>query len=200
MRRLLPRLRGAAPIQWAIADGDTETGVTIMQMEAGIDSGPMLHRVTTPIGPDETGGELTERLARLGAGALVETLDRLARGELVPWPRIPPSPRRRPRSAARPPGSTGGGRPPEVARRIRAFDPAPGAWTSFGALELKCFRPTVVPALGPPGDAAPRQWGAGGGGRRGGRPHRGGAARGTNPAGGPEWLRGHPMPAETRLG
>ena len=71
---LLPRWRGAAPIQWAIQAGDRVTGVTIMQMEAGLDSGPVWHARAVPIGPDDTGGSLTERLSVLGAEALLEAL------------------------------------------------------------------------------------------------------------------------------
>lgn len=74
---LLPRWRGAAPIQRAIAAGDTETGVTIMQMEAGLDTGPMLTKVTTPVQTGDTGGSLHDRLAQLGADTLIATLDKL---------------------------------------------------------------------------------------------------------------------------
>src|SRR5918993_2149516 len=81
---LLPRHRGAAPIQQAILEGDPQTGITIMQMEEGLDSGPMLHRVTTPIEPDETAGALAQRLAALGATALVEALSLLSRGLMRP--------------------------------------------------------------------------------------------------------------------
>jgi methionyl-tRNA formyltransferase len=83
---LLPRHRGAAPIQHAILKGDTETGVSIMQMEAGLDSGPVLHRVSTPIAPDETGGGLMARLAELGAVALVESLSLMSAGLARPQP------------------------------------------------------------------------------------------------------------------
>src|SRR5918992_3356388 len=77
---LLPRYRGAAPVQHAILRGETETGVSIMQMEAGLDSGPVLHPVATPIEPHETGGELMARLARLGARGLIGALSFLSRG------------------------------------------------------------------------------------------------------------------------
>ena len=83
---LLPRWRGAAPIQRAIAAGDQETGVTIMQMDAGLDTGDMLLKVTTPIGPDDTAGDLHDRLAELGASACVEALDRIAAGDITPEP------------------------------------------------------------------------------------------------------------------
>lgn len=80
---LLPRWRGAAPIQRAIEAGDPESGVTVMQMEAGLDTGPMLLKVTTPISPDDTGGSLHDRLARLGPPAVVEAIAGLAAGSLV---------------------------------------------------------------------------------------------------------------------
>lgn len=78
---LLPRWRGAAPIQRAIEAGDTETGVCVMQMEAGLDTGPVLARRVCPVLPDDTGGSLHDRLAILGAQALLETLDQLATGK-----------------------------------------------------------------------------------------------------------------------
>lgn len=80
---LLPRWRGAAPIQRAILAGDTETGVDLMQMEAGLDTGPVLIERRTPIGDDDTGGSLHDRLATLGADALAEGLARVARGETL---------------------------------------------------------------------------------------------------------------------
>jgi len=81
---LLPRWRGAAPIQRAILAGDNETGVDLMQMEAGLDTGPILIERRTPIADDETGGTLHDRLAALGADALAEGLARIARGENIP--------------------------------------------------------------------------------------------------------------------
>ncbi len=80
---LLPRWRGAAPIQRAIEAGDSESGVTVMQMEAGLDTGPMLLKVTTPISAIDTGGSLHDRLATLGAQALVEAVAALEAGTLV---------------------------------------------------------------------------------------------------------------------
>ncbi len=80
---LLPRWRGAAPIQRAILAGDTETGVDLMQMEAGLDTGPVLLERRTPIAPDDTGGTLHDRLAALGADALAEGLARVLRGETL---------------------------------------------------------------------------------------------------------------------
>lgn len=80
---LLPRWRGAAPIQRAIEAGDVESGVTVMQMEAGLDTGPMLLKVRTPIAPDDTGGSLHDRLAALGSNAVVEAVSALEAGTLA---------------------------------------------------------------------------------------------------------------------
>lgn len=81
---LLPRYRGAAPIQWAILNGDEVAGVTIMQMELGLDSGPMLSKVEVPIAENETGDSLFEKLSKAGAKLLVETLPKLMNGEITP--------------------------------------------------------------------------------------------------------------------
>lgn len=152
---LLPRLRGAAPINWAILNGDAVTGVTVMQMEAGLDSGPILDQVETPIGPTETAGELTGRLADLGAQALVETLTKMRTGDQSPRlqdhslatyaPKVD-------RALARIDWREDA---PVVARRIRAFDPAPGAWTPAGNTELKLFGAIPVPGHGEPGTVVP---------------------------------------------
>jgi len=83
---LLPRYRGAAPIQWAIVNGETETGVTTMLIDEGLDTGPTLLARKTPIGPEETAPELEQRLARLGAEVLLETVDGLVRGTITPQP------------------------------------------------------------------------------------------------------------------
>lgn len=81
---LLPKYRGAAPIQWSILDGEKETGVTIQQMNEGIDTGDILSSVTVPIAPDETGDSLFDKLMRTGAELLVETLPRIESGEITP--------------------------------------------------------------------------------------------------------------------
>ena len=81
---LLPKYRGAAPIQWSVIDGESRTGVTTMQMDAGLDTGDMLLRSETEILPDETAGELHDRLSVMGAELIVQTLDALAKGELTP--------------------------------------------------------------------------------------------------------------------
>ena len=125
---LLPALRGAAPIQWAIRNGDTETGVSIMQMEAGLDSGPMFLQRRAPIRPDDTAATLAERLSRLGAEALVDTLALLEKGRIEPTSQdharatyAPKIGRETARIAWDEPATA-------VDCHVRAFDPAPGAW------------------------------------------------------------------------
>ena len=81
---LLPKYRGAAPIQWSVIDGESKTGVTTMQMDAGLDTGDMLMKSETEILPDETAGELHDRLSAMGAELIVRTLDALAKGVLKP--------------------------------------------------------------------------------------------------------------------
>ncbi len=149
---LLPDLRGAAPIPWAILRGDTRTGVTIMRMEAGLDSGPILHQLETLITPWETGGTLTERLADLGATALVEALALLQRGQLPERVQDHARATHAPKVNREVAHLTWQEPAEAVARRIRAFDPVPGAWTTLaGGLEVKLFGARPVPESGPPG-------------------------------------------------
>jgi methionyl-tRNA formyltransferase len=148
---LLPHLRGAAPIERAILEGWTETGISIIRMDAGMDSGPVLHQERTPILPDETGGELRLRLAELGALALVEALTMLDEGggEAAPQdhahasfaPKLKPEEERIhwARSAA------------DVARQVRAFDPRPGAWCECRVQALKLFGARPAAGAGAPG-------------------------------------------------
>jgi len=149
---LLPRLRGAAPIPHAILAGDTQTGISIMQMDEGMDTGPVLLRVPTPIAPDETGGELTARLAELGALALVEALTLLAGGMARPEPQDPTAATYAPK-LTRELARIDWRQPAEhVARVVRALDPKPGAWTTLDDHELKLFGPQAADAP-PPGTA-----------------------------------------------
>ncbi len=148
---LLPALRGAAPIQWSILNGDETTGISIMQLEAGLDSGPVLHRLETEIPADETAGELTERLAELGAAALVEALTMLDGGAAIPVPQDHSRATHAPkisRATARLDWSKDAA---TLARAVRAFDPEPGAWAELDGQEVKLFGGKVANAAGEPG-------------------------------------------------
>lgn len=151
---LLPKLRGAAPIEWAIIRGERETGVTVMRMVAEMDAGPILLQVVEPIGEGETAADLRLRLSEVGAQALIEALALLELGELEPVeqdhaaatfaPRIE-------RADAKLDWSLPAG---EVGRWIRGLDDVPGAWTRFGSTEVKLYRPRPEPARehdAPPG-------------------------------------------------
>ncbi|HYW06199.1 MAG TPA: methionyl-tRNA formyltransferase [Longimicrobium sp.] len=150
---LLPELRGAAPIQWAVARGLRETGVTIMRMEAGLDSGPMILRVEEPILPDDSAAELAERLSGLGAEALVEALAMIendaAPEEVQDHSRATYAPKIE-RETARIDWSLPAAR---VALWMRGMDDVPGAWSPLGARgTVKLFRPRVIDTLGAPGE------------------------------------------------
>lgn len=155
---ILPRWRGAAPIQAAILAGDTTTGISLMRMTAGLDCGPVFHVAETAIGAEETAGELHDRLAALGARALVERLDDIVSGRLdaeeqddanatyapkidkqdaeIDW-RLPAA---------------------EIMRRVRAYNPFPGAFTYCGhgpareTQRLKIWRATRADGSGDPGE------------------------------------------------
>jgi methionyl-tRNA formyltransferase len=138
---LLPALRGAAPIVHAILQGFTETGVSIMQMEEGLDTGPVLLRAPTPIAPDETGGELTARLAELGALALVEALTLLASGTAQLEPQNHAAASYAPKLTHQNARIDWTGGVTAISRQARALDPKPGAWTTLGGAEIKLFGP-----------------------------------------------------------
>ena len=142
---LLPRWRGAAPIQRALEAGDTTTGVTVMQMEAGLDTGPMLHKVETPIMPSDTGGSLHDRLMDIGAQAVVDTIEQISRNQitgrvqddslacyahklskeeaLINWDQ----------SAE------------DIVRKIRAFNPFPMCFTLLGDHRIRVIKAQVHP-------------------------------------------------------
>jgi methionyl-tRNA formyltransferase len=149
---LLPRWRGAAPIQRAIAAGDTRTGVTIMQMDAGLDTGPMRLVLECPIGSDDTGGSVHDRLAELGARAIVEALARLAAGTLA----LQPQPAEGATHAAkltRADEAIDWSLPARaIVDRIRALDPAPGCTAALAGraeASLKLWRARVGSRPGP---------------------------------------------------
>ncbi|HSN89653.1 MAG TPA: methionyl-tRNA formyltransferase [Anaeromyxobacteraceae bacterium] len=156
---LLPRYRGAAPIQWAIARGETETGVSIMAMDEGLDTGDVLLQRTEAIRPDDTAETLSERLAALGGQALVKALAMLERGEIVPVGQDAAKATLAP-ILRREDGRIDWARPsPEVHCLMRGFAPWPGAWTTLDGKVVKVLEATVQeahpdPASGAPGSAS----------------------------------------------
>lgn len=140
---LLPELRGAAPINWAIARGYEETGVTVMRMVEAMDAGAIIHQVREPIFADETAGELTTRLSELGAEALIEALALIGGGVAEEVEQDHDTATYAPkidREVARIDWDRSGS---EIAAHVRAMDPAPGAWTRLGEASVKLFRPTA---------------------------------------------------------
>ncbi|PKO21236.1 MAG: methionyl-tRNA formyltransferase, partial [Chloroflexi bacterium HGW-Chloroflexi-1] len=150
---LLPRHRGAAPIAAAILAGDAEAGVSIMLMDAGVDTGPVLSMASVPIAADDTAGSLTEKLAILGAELLVATLPPWLRGEIIP--------RQQPEDGATfaPRIEKGEGEidwhepAAQIERRVRAYQPWPSAFTAWDGQRLKilCARTEQKTASGEPG-------------------------------------------------
>ena len=152
---LLPELRGAAPIEWAILNGAETTGVTIMQLDAEMDAGPILHRLPHRIDPGTTGGELSDHLAEMGAQALIEALALWERDglRLVPQDHAlatyaPKLTREIARIDWTKPADV-------VVRQTLALDPRPGAWTELNGHEVKLFEGSVAPGFGAAGEVLP---------------------------------------------
>ena len=150
---LLPRWRGAAPIERALLAGDRTTGVTIMQMDAGLDTGPMLDSATLVLGPGDTAASVTHKLAGLGAAAIVRVLRKIAAGELLrptaqPEAGVTYAPKFGKQDAA-----IAWDDAEVVARQVRAFDPRPGAWASLGGEPVKVWAGAPVDGAAdvPPG-------------------------------------------------
>ncbi len=137
---LLPKYRGAAPINWAIANGERETGVTIMQMDVGMDTGPMLAQRSIRIGDDETAPELSARLAQLGAELLSETLRRIERGEVAPLTQDDSEATYAPMLKREDALIDWRMTASEIANRVRAFQPWPGTYTNFRGGRLIVWR------------------------------------------------------------
>jgi len=152
---LLPRWRGAAPIHRAIEAGDTQTGITLMQMDAGLDTGAMLLAQATPITPDDTTGTLHDRLAAIGGRLVVQGLADLARGALRPvaQPAVGVTYAHKIDKAE---AALDWQAPAAVlARRLRAFDPFPGGTAEIDGQALKVWRAQAVPGTGTPGQRLP---------------------------------------------
>jgi methionyl-tRNA formyltransferase len=152
---LLPRWRGAAPIERAIMAGDAETGVMVMQMEAGLDTGPVAMAERIPIGPDATAGEVTGRLSRLGADLMVRALAALSRGGLATTPQ-PADGVTYAKKIEKSETRIDWRRPAaEVHNHIRGLSPDPGAWCEMdfgrGAERVKVVRSTLAEGSGAPG-------------------------------------------------
>ena len=153
---LLPRWRGAAPIQQAILAGDTKSGVCLMQMEAGLDTGPVFAAGEVSIGKVETAGELHDRLADLGGEMLVEHLDRILSGEVTAEPQdesLATYAGKIRKEDARLDWQLEAG---QLDRIVRAYNPVPGAWFSFGDERIKCWRAAVIDDVDGPAGAVSR--------------------------------------------
>jgi methionyl-tRNA formyltransferase len=149
---LLPRYRGAAPIQWAVIRGERETGITIMQLDAGMDTGPMLLKRALPIGDDDTAGTLAPRLAALGAELMVVALERLAAGALTPEPQDDALATLAP-MLDKDAGVLDWTQPATVVRdRVRGVDPWPGAHSVLAGEPIKLWGARLAPGAGAPGE------------------------------------------------
>jgi methionyl-tRNA formyltransferase len=156
---LLPKYRGAAPINWAIINGEKVTGLTTMQIDAGLDTGPVLLKYQTGIGPDETAPDLYSQLAEAGASLMVETLKKLDQGEIAPTPQD------NSQATLAPPLKKEDGRidwflpAPKIYNRIRGLQPWPGAFTTFRGATCRIWGKPLKPvaAGGLPGIILPTQ-------------------------------------------
>ncbi|MCQ3936189.1 MAG: methionyl-tRNA formyltransferase [Chloroflexi bacterium] len=137
---LLPRWRGAAPINAAILAGDEETGVTIMKMDAGLDTGPMLSKRAVRIQPDDTAGSLTGTLSTLGADLLIETLPNYIDGKLAPQPQPEEGVTYAPMLKKEDGLLDFNQSAVDLERRVRAMNPRPGAWFQWNGAPLKVHR------------------------------------------------------------
>jgi methionyl-tRNA formyltransferase len=137
---LLPKYRGAGPVQWAILNGETRTGVTTMRIDAGLDTGDMLMKASTEIGPDENALELGQRLAAMGADLLVETLAGLAAGTIVPE-KQDASQATYARLLKKEDGMVDWSQPAAaIHNRVRGLQPWPGAYTTFRGQTLHIWK------------------------------------------------------------
>ncbi len=153
---LLPAYRGAAPVNWAIINGDDRTGITIMQMDEGMDTGAILLQESIPIAPDDTAGALAGKLSRLGSRLIVEALDRLARGAL------PAAPQDGRQASLAPLLRKEDGRldwtltADELHRRVRGLSPWPGAFSRLDGKLVRLLETAVLPGDMEPGVLALR--------------------------------------------
>jgi methionyl-tRNA formyltransferase len=196
---LLPRWRGAAPIQRAIEAGDAETGITIMVMDEGLDTGPMLLKESVPIGPDATAGALHDALAAVGARLIVRAVEGLASGALVPVPQPAEGAtyaKKIEKDDARLDWRQAAAL---LERRVRAFNPVPGAWFEAKGERIRVLRAEVPAGVsgGAPGSVLDGHLtiACAGGALRPLAVQRAGKA----PMAADAFLRGFPIPAGTQL-
>ena len=148
---LLPRWRGAAPIQRAVMAGDTKTGVMVMRMEEGLDTGPVLATWQTPLNDDMTTGDLHDLLAREGATLMADTMDKMARGAVAERPQLDGATYAKKITAEE--ARIDWSKPAHaVLRHIHGLNPAPGAWTMSGETRIKVLRVRESKAGGAPGE------------------------------------------------
>ncbi len=145
---LLPKYRGAAPIPWAILNGEARTGVTTMLMDAGMDTGPILLTDSTPIREEDTAGTLHERLSRMGADLLLRTLAGLESGQIVPRAQDPSQATYAPKILKESARIQWDQEAIVLFNMLRAFDPWPGAFTLWRGHMLKLFRPRFLEGAG----------------------------------------------------
>jgi methionyl-tRNA formyltransferase len=148
---LLPRYRGAAPLNWCIINGKTETGVTTMLMDVGLDTGDMLLKKTTPIDPDEDAQSLHDRMSRLGAVALAETLDLLKAGKLVPEKQDDSLTNYAPLLKKEHGLIDWTREPSAIKNQVRGMNPWPGAYSELDGKTVKAYRVRTGEGSGAPG-------------------------------------------------
>ena len=153
---LLPRWRGASPIQTAIREGDSETGVTIMQMDAGLDTGPMLAKRALPIEPDDTGASLHDKLSVVGADLLAESLSGILSGQVQPQPQDDALATLAPQIRKQEGAIDWSQDALVIERLVRAFTPWPGTYTTWDGKRLKVLSGSVVSGAAAPGDVVER--------------------------------------------
>jgi methionyl-tRNA formyltransferase len=150
---ILPKYRGAAPINWALVNGERQTGVSLMQMDAGMDTGPVYVRETLDIGPEETAGELAERISELAARVVRAHLERAVRGELVAEPQDESLASHAPPIESEHRRVNFGESAERVANLVRGLSPSPGAFTTVADKRLRLAR--VRPVPGAPAELSP---------------------------------------------
>ena len=144
---LLPKYRGAAPVQWAVIDGEKESGVTIMRMDEGLDTGDMLLKSVCELTPDETGGSLFDRLKEEGARTLIKALKGLEEGSITPEKQPAESPTPYARMLTKEMGLIDWSQSAlSIERLVRGLDPWPSAWTYLNGKQLKIWKTRVCPA------------------------------------------------------